>query len=542
MHCSPALSTAGSLLAMVALVSGCGGPSSEAKKPTQQVAAPADGEVPAQAQEPAANITPQDAPDSLLCMMVATHPVGQLRSLAELVDAVQPGAGAAVEVGMIFEQITSDWGGLPAAAFDLEKPLYLLMLDPQASSPMVLVAAVADREAIAAALPETATMRVHRGYAAIGAPQVIDEVAGYALTRLRDEPLPPALTFVLRLEQIMKRYGDAFTASLGMISASMPDPSGQKLVEAYVSLLQAMMQQSRSMRIALEPGAAGLTVHMVLDALPDTTMAAFAQAQSPSDYALVRETATGQDDFFMGGRLDYTTIPHVFDQLWAAMLAATPDQSATTAALNDSMRRWLDLFRDEFAMSGRYDDKERASMRLRARIDDAAKAQALVKEWYELIKRTPAAFKYRKPRVQTVRVQGTQVQVLTAEFAGATPEEQELMEKIYGPKLVSATAVTQDRVSMTIGQNAQRDIREVMAAKPAADEHPAVADARARGESMMVYIDLANLMARILGKGTPARTPAGVTMGLGFEEATMRWRITVPTPQIHGIMAVSQTP
>ncbi|HWN69791.1 MAG TPA: hypothetical protein VNM90_19245 [Haliangium sp.] len=527
---------------MVALVSGCGGPSSEAKKPTQQVAAPADGEVPAQAQEPAANITPQDAPDSLLCMMVATHPVGQLRSLAELVDAVQPGAGAAVEVGMIFEQITSDWGGLPAAAFDLEKPLYLLMLDPQASSPMVLVAAVADREAIAAALPETATMRVHRGYAAIGAPQVIDEVAGYALTRLHDEPLPPALTFVLRLEQIMKRYGDAFTASLGMISASMPDPSGQKLVEAYVSLLQAMMQQSRSMRIALEPGAAGLTVHMVLDALPDTTMAAFAQAQSPSDYALVRETATGQDDFFMGGRLDYTTIPHVFDQLWAAMLAATPDQSATTAALNDSMRRWLDLFRDEFAMSGRYDDKERASMRLRARIDDAAKAQALVKEWYELIKRTPAAFKYRKPRVQTVRVQGTQVQVLTAEFAGATPEEQELMEKIYGPKLVSATAVTQDRVSMTIGQNAQRDIREVMAAKPAADEHPAVADARARGESMMVYIDLANLMARILGKGTPARTPAGVTMGLGFEEATMRWRITVPTPQIHGIMAVSQTP
>jgi hypothetical protein len=526
---------------MVALASGCGGSSPEAKKPATQVAAPADDAIPAQAQGPAANITPQDAPDSLLGMVVATHPVGQLRALAELFEAVQPGSGAVLDTGMIVEQLTSEWGGLPAAAFDLEKPLYLLVVDAQVS-PTVLVAAVADRDAISEALPENATMRMHRGYAAIGAPQVLDEVGGYALTRLRDEPLPPALTFVLRLEQIMKRYGDTFTASLGMISASMPDPSAQKLVTAYVSLLQAMMQQSKSMRIALEPGAAGLTMHMVLDALPDTTLAAFAQAQSPSDYALVRETTTGQDDFFMGGRLDYSTIPHVFDQLWSAMMAASPDDAGTTAALNESMRRWLEVFRDEFAISGRFDDKERASMRLRARIDDAVKAQALVKDWYDLIKRAPAAFKYRKPRVQNVRVQGVQVQVLTAEFAGATPEEQELLEKLYGPKLVSATAVTRDRMSMAIGQNAQRDIREVMAAKPSAEEHPAAADARARGESMVIYMDLASLMARVLGKGPPARTPAGLTMGLGFEEATMRWRITVPTPQILGIIAVSQTP
>jgi hypothetical protein len=542
MNRSPALSTASCLLAMVALASACGGSSPEAEKPTPQVAAPADDEVPTPAQEPVANITPQDAPDSLLGMVVATHPVGQLRALAELLDAVQPGTGAAVDAGMILEQVTSEWGGLPAAAFDLEKPLYLLVLDAQAASPMVLVAAVADRDAIAGALPESATMRMHRGYAAIGAPQTLDEVAGYALTRLRDEPLPPALTFVLRLEQIMKRYGDAFTVSLSMISASVPDPSGQKLMEVYISLLDAMARQSRSMRIALEPSAAGLTVHMALDALPDSTMAAFTQAQSPSDYALVRETATGQDDFFMGGRLDYGTIPHVFEQLWTAILAASPDDAGAATAVNETMRRWLEVFRDEFALSGRFDDKERASMRLRARISDAAKAQALLKDWYDLIKRTPAAFKYRKPSVRTVRVQGTQVQVLTAEFAGATPEEQEIMEKVYGPKLVSATAVTQDRMSMAIGQDAQRDIREVMAAKPAAEEHPAVADARARGESMVIFVDLASLVSRILGKGNPGRTPVGVTMGLGFEETTARWRITLPTPQILGMMAVSQSP
>jgi hypothetical protein len=538
----PALSTAGCLLAMVALASACGGRSPEAEKPTQQVAAPAEDAVPARAQEPAANVTPQDAPDSLLGLVVATHPVGQLRALAELFDAVQPGAGAAVDAGMILEQLTSDWGGLPAAAFDLEKPLYLLVLDAQADSPLVLVAAVADRDAIAGALPENASMRMHRGYAAIGAPQALDEVAGYALTRLRDEPLPPALTFVLRLEQIMKRYGDAFTASLSMVSASMPDPSGQKLMEAYISLLDAMARQSRSMRVALEPSAAGLTVHMVLDALPDTTMAAFAKAQSPSDYALVRETVTGQDDFVMGGRLDYGTIPHVFEQLWTAILGASSEDAGTTTAVNETMRRWLELFGGEFALSGRFDDKERTSVRVRTRVADAAKAQALIKDWYELIKRTPAAFKYRKPRVQTVRVQGTQVQVLTAEFAGATPEEQEMLEKFYGPKLVSAAAVTKDRMSMAIGQNAQRDIRDVMAAKPAAEEHPAVADARARGESMVIYVDLASLIARIAGKGNPARTPVGVTMGLGFEETTARWRITMPTPQILGMMAAAQSP
>jgi hypothetical protein len=385
-------------------------------------------------------------------------------------------------------------------------------------------------------------MRMHRGYAAIGAAAVLDQVAGYALTRLRDEPLPPALTVVMRLEQIMKIHGESFTASLRMLSTSMPDPAGQKMLDAYISLLEAMMQQSKSLRIALEPSAAGITVHMVLDAHPDTTLATFAQAQSPSDYALVRETTTGADDFIIGGRLDYGTIPHVFDQLWTALLAASPDDAGAATALNETTRRWLEVIRDEFAMSGRFDEKERASMRLRARIADAAKAQALIKDWYELIKRTPAAFKYRKPRVQTVRVQGVPVQVLTAEFAGATPEEQELMEKIYGPKLVSATAVAGDRMSMTMGQNAQREIRELMAAKPAAEEHAAVTDARARGESMLVYLDLAALAGRVLGKGAGTQTAAGVTMGIGFEGGSTRWRVTVPTQQILGLMAVAQSP
>jgi hypothetical protein len=374
-------------------------------------------------------------------------------------------------------------------------------------------------------------MRMHRGYAAIGARPVLDQVAGYALTRLRDEP-----------QDERQRHGDAFTTSLRMISATMPDPSGQKILEAYVSLVEAMTQQSKSMRIALEPSAAGLTMHVVLEALPATTMAAFAQAQSPSDYALVRETATARDDFFIGGRLDYSAIPHVFDQLWTAILAASADDATAMAAASENMRGWLEVVGDEFAMSGRFNDKERATMRMRARISDAARTRAVITEWHDLIKRMPAAFRYRKPRVQTVRAQGVQIQVLTAELAGATPEEQDVMEKVYGPKLITATAVTADRMSMTIGQNAQREIRELMAARPAADEHPAVADARARGESMVIYLDLAGVVARVLGKGTTPGATEGVTMGLGFEETTARWRITLPTQQMLGLMVISQSP
>src|SRR5690606_1236948 len=102
MNRSPATLTAGCVLAMVALASGCGGSSREAKEPTPETVGPAGDAVPARVQEPA-DITPQDAPDSLLGMAVATHPVGQLRALAELLDAVQPGAGAAVDAGSILE-------------------------------------------------------------------------------------------------------------------------------------------------------------------------------------------------------------------------------------------------------------------------------------------------------------------------------------------------------------------------------------------------------------------------------------------------------
>jgi hypothetical protein len=309
-----------------------------------------------------------------------------------------------------------------------------------------------------------------------------------------------------------------------------------------VSLIEAMAQQSQSMRIALEPSAAGVTTHVLLDARPDTTMAAFARAQSPSDYALVGETATAGDDVFIGGRLDYGTIPHVFEQLWTALLAASADDAGAMAAASESMRDWLEVVGDEFAMSGRFNDKERISMRLRARISDPARAQALIKDWHDLIKRMPAAFKYRKPRVQTVRAQGVQIHVLTAEFAGATPEEQDMMEKIYGPKLVTAMAVTPDRMSMTMGQTAQREIRALMAAKPAATEHPAVADARARGESMVIYVNLVGVVAQVLGKGTAPAATEGLTMGLGFEEATARWRISVPTQQIRGLMTIGQSP
>ena len=78
-------------------------------------------------------------------------------------------------------------------------------------------------------------------------------------------------------------------------------------------------------------------------------------------------------------------------------------------------------------MGGRFDDKERTSLRMQVQVDDEAAARTLLAEWLDLIKRYPAAFKYRKPRVQTARVQGVQVHTTTTEFAG-TPEEQQLME------------------------------------------------------------------------------------------------------------------
>lgn len=536
MHRSRALSITGCLLGLLALVSGCGGSSPA----TKSAETPATGDPAPVTQAEPPELAPQEAPDALLAMAVAAHPVVQLRGLAELAEAVQPGAGAAMEAGAFVEQLTSDFGGLPASAFDLEKPLYLLMLHGQAS-PLVLVAAIADREALTKALGEGAAMRVQRGYAAIGSPDALEVAAGYALTRLREEPLPPALTVVLRFEQLMQRYAGEVISGLRSLPAAAPDLRAQKLLEVYVALLEAVSQQIETMRFVIEPSAAGLTMHVAVDALPDTTLAAFARAQTPSDFALVREVSTSDDDFFLGGRLDYSAFPSLPDETWALLLDATLDEASATDAVRAHMKRWFGLMGGEIAMGGRFDDKERTSLRMQARVGDEAEARALLTEWLALIKRHPAAFKYRKPRVQTTRVQGVQIHTTTAEFAG-TPEEQQVMEKVYGPKLVSALAVANGRMSMTMGQNAQRQLRELLSRKPATDEHPGVVDARARGESMLIYMDLAGLMSRALGKSTPARTQPGITMGLGFSGGTAEWRITVPMAQILGAMAVAQSP
>lgn len=537
MHRSRALFITGCVLGLLALHSGCGGSSPATKKPAET---PATGDRTPGAQAEPPELAPQEAPDALLAVAVAAHPVVQLRGLAELVEAVQPGAGAAMEAGTFVEQLTSDFGGLPASAFDLEKPLYLLMLHEQAS-PMVLVAAIADREALTGALGEGAAMRVQRGYAAIGAPDALEVVAGYALTRLREEPLPPALTVVIRFEQLMKRYAGEIISGLRMLPAAAPDARTQKLLEVYASLLEAIMQQIKVIRFEVEPSAAGLTMHIAVDALPDTTLSAFARAQTPSDFTLAREVATSDDDFFMGGRLDYSAIPSLPEETWTQLLAATVDEASATDAVRAHMKRWFGLMGREIAMGGRFDDKERTSLRMQVQVDDEAAARALLTEWLDLIKRYPAAFKYRKPRVQTARVQGVQVHTTTTEFAG-TPEEQQLMESFYGPKLISAVAVASGRLSMVIGQNAPRQMREQLARKPATEEHPAVLDAKTRRESMVVHVDLAGVMSRVLGKSMPARTQPGITMGLGFSGDTSSWRITVPTPQILGTMVVAQSP
>jgi hypothetical protein len=536
MHRSRALSITGCLLGLLSLHSGCGGSSPATQKPET----PATGEpAPVTPSEPT-ELAPQDAPDALLAVAVAAHPVVQLRGLAELAEAVQPGAGAAMEASAFVEQLTSDFGGVPASAFDLEKPLYLLVLNQQAS-PIVLVGAIADRDVLTKSLGEGAAMRVQRGYAAIGSPDALEVVAGYALTKLREEPVPPSLTIVLRFEQLMKSYAGELISALRALPAAAPDVRAQKALELYASLLEAVSQQIRTMRFVVEPSAAGLTMHIAVDALPDTTLEAFARAQTASDFALLREVSASEDDFFLAGRLDYSAFPSLPDETWALLLGATLDEASATDAVRAHMKRWFGLMAGEIAMSGRYDDKERTSLRMHVRVADEAEARTLLTEWLDLIKRYPAAFKYRKPRVQTTRVQGVQLHTITAEFAG-TPEEQQMMESFYGPKLVSAMAVASGRLSMVIGQNAQRQLRDLLTPKPATDEHPGIVDARARRESMVLYMDLAGLLSRALGKSTPARTQPGVTMGLGFSDGTAEWRITVPTAQILGAMAVAQSP
>lgn len=535
-------SIAGCLLAMALVASGCGGKS--ASPATERPALPAgDAEAastPSPSHEAAPAITPQDAPDSLFAVVTAAHPVMQMRNLAALVDTVQPGAGADLEASALLELLSLEWGSLPASAFDLEKPLYLLFGDSGSSA--LLVAAVVEPEELADAVAGNAAMRVHRGYAAIGKPETVEAFAGYALTRLRDQPVPPVLTLDLRLAQIMARHGAAFSATMRMIAAqSSADEAQRKMQATSVSFFEAILGQGEAVRLTVEPGADGVTLQIALRARPDTTLASFARSQAPSEYAMVSALVRPEDDFFMGGRLDYAAIPDGLDELWSVMLARDGLDAAASEAVRAIMRDWLAMFRDELAVSGRFDGKERLSMRMRSRVADEAGGRALLKEWQAVIKRYPAAFKYRKPRTRTVRHQGVPVHTVSAELEG-TEEEQDMLEAIYGPRLETAMAVAGGHLSMALGQGAQREIRALLAGtQPAESTPPALSEARARQESMLVYVDLAGLVGRALGRSADSTLP-GMTMGLGFAEDTTRLRITLPAAQILGLMAVSGSP
>ncbi|ACY18899.1 hypothetical protein [Haliangium ochraceum] len=516
-------------LALVALLAACGGKPQPAQPVAPEPAA-AQAEVPAAAAE-AAELTPEDEPGSLLGYVAFQHPVLQMQSLAAFVDAVEPGAGTGISAELMLTVFSEEFGAISSAAIDLEKPLYLLFLDGFESQP-VLVAAVADGDALSEVLRDDIALRLHRGYAAIGPAEALSQVSAFALTRLRDRPLSPEPSVHLRSALLMERYGTPMLAAMRSMGAQTPVQA--QMLSAYADGVESLMNASESLRISIAPSPEGITVSFASDARPDTDMATFIAAQKPSPYALVGELAQPGDPVLFGGELDFRSVPDLLDSwselsLPAMFPSGVPPEAAEIVA--NYMRGWSEAARGDFAMNGSYDPQAGLTLRGVFGVDDADAMRETQNGWLTLIKRFPKAMHYSNPRVRNKRAGNTSYTYLTAGFQG-TPEERKIFERIWGSKLNWANAVSPDRMSLVMGPNARADLDALLKAKPAGATHEATADSQARRESLFMYFDVATLVAMAANAPLPPGGRSGIALGLGFEERTVQLRISVPVAQI----------
>lgn len=460
--------------------------------------------------------------------------------IARAVDAVQPGAGALI--GAQLPAMLQEMAGVDLAGADLSKPVSIVVVDPKRfPTPFALLVSARDASQLQAAAKQASRgYRAQGGRVLLGTTDVVPAVEAFAFGKLGAAPAQP--TAIIHVRTLAGLYQAEIEMVAAQLHAMMAGQTGgvplAGLADSYVGLFRALVAQTD--RIDVTIGARASTADLLLDIHPvaDTTLAAFTAAQAPSQHSLIGKLPPSDKvTVAMSGTLRAGAAADALRDVMRMWMSAMYGNAATGEQLDKPMSAWLAAFDGEYAVVMPSVNEGMKMWMLMGTTDAAATRTS----WREMM--TVFAGKEKAGRKvevmgmkQTHKFQPAAIKkgktpidryVVKTDLASLPPEARATFQKI-GAEMVSHLAVLPKYAAMTMGDKDGKVIRKLIDAasksgsgKLAAAFQAAVDDSRERQESMVMFMNLAEL-------GPSAQLPVrSVSLGLGKHDSALGVRISV---------------
>lgn len=507
------------LLAAVA----CGGGSKDSTT-TPGAMASADSSGPGAAEQPQRlpdiPSSPAPMPDGVLATLSIGDPQGQLTSLGAFGDAVQPGLGAMV--GGQFVNSLSSMVGVPGlAGYDLTKPLYVVVFDPQrGGADFLLVVAVANEQQLAGSVGGGSMVQIHQGYAAVGRGAALMSGAAYALSNLSKTTPPKEVHAVIHMNRVMDAYRPRLEQELrGSFGASSTDAEKK----AAEGMLKAIGSVER-IEVSVEASATSATASMVVHPAQGSALASWGSAQKPASYDVAARLPKGPWLMMAAGTIDWGPMK----PFWGELMAAQG---------NSELSQWFEAIGQDVAL-GVWVKQNVVKMAGVVQVLDAKKLLGLTKDYVTKMATTPKKMDAMQvtAKAGAYKTGGAALHGITIQpAADATPEMKKEFETQYGKGgmqsyfglsgnwFVFALDKSKDAKPLAAKVVAGAKAKSAPKSTLGATFDKAIADSKGRKESGLMVFDLAAI----------ARDPVGakgaeVSVGVAFEGPVIRSRVTVP--------------
>ncbi len=246
-------------------------------------------------------------PPAELMATVSLGPDTTLDDLRAFVDAVRPGAGAALNGALVRQQLAGLVGATSLEGLDPSAPTYVLLVDGGAPlQGIAVVGRVGDADALARGLGG-AESAIDSDWAVIGSKPVVAAVAHYALVTLPSLPSQRSPTAQVYVPQLIKRYHTEIDAARKLIltqAASAQQGQMALLAKSYVEGMYSAVTDCDRLVVTLDVTKDLGAIDFALVPKPGTRLAKFIAAQRPSTFALLDKLPAAPPTVLMAGHLD----------------------------------------------------------------------------------------------------------------------------------------------------------------------------------------------------------------------------------------------
>jgi hypothetical protein len=485
-----------------------------------------------------------DQPPAELLVSVAIGPATTLRNLQAYVDAIKPGAGAALTDQVVRRGLAEMVGASSLDGLDPASWMYVLVASQDGAPAPALLGKIADLKALSSSV-DSAHVMIKGSWAVIGGKPLLERVGAYALSAIAAQPTPKAPSATVYLPQVLARYKREIEAARTQVLASLSQASPGvmgKLMTSYVDGLESLIADTERLVVTIEATPELAALDLALTPKAKSRLAAFAALQRPTDYALLERLPVTTPSMLLAGHL---VLGPYRDGLLAVMAAMYgPDTSRDMLAAMDLIRQAMT---GDVAMAMRFEKGTGMAFTQLYGTADTTAAGKAVASMLDLFKagRTIDMTNLAttvKANPETTAYDGVTLRSYdtTYDLSKVPAAQRPMMEAMLPTGVHRAEVATFDALTLVVVApdsltEARRSIDAARGKAPhfAADKtlSALIAGSRAHKDSVAMVMDLGGILGMVTG-AKAAELP--MLMSLGFVDHDAHIRLALPAATLRG--------